>query len=460
MEKVNLFDHQIKGAEFLKKTKRALLADEMGLGKSRQAIVAAITTSLKTLVVCPASLKINWQREILIVNPEAKIHILNGEEIPYNAEWLVVNYDTLEKHLAKIQAIGYQCVILDEAHYIKNTSSKRTKIATKLCLEADQVYMLTGTPLLNRPIELFSLLRALRHPLGQNWIYYIRRYCHAWQRRNPYTGRSFWDASGASNIPELHQRISGVMLRREKKNVLNLPEKIRSDIYIELDDEWRKKYETAWDSYLAFLEENPPENMDSIIQARHLVELQKMKQVCSLSKVGQIVEDIKNIVEEQGEKVVVFTQYKETLNQIRSAFSRKRIYKVVTLSGEDNQTARQEAIDSFQNDPATKIFIGNIKAAGVGITLNSANKVLFADLEWTPALHAQAEDRCHRIGQGNMVNVYYYIAKDTLEEDVIELLEIKEKVIAHIIEGSKIKGKQGRNMIEELAKRLGNKRIS
>ena len=196
MKHPELFQHQIEGIEFLKKTKKALLADEMGMGKTRQAIVAARTSSQKTLVVCPASLKINWQREILMVIPEASVYIADGEPYyPAETEWYIVNYDTLEKHWESILGFGFETIILDEAHYIKNTSSKRTKLATKLCGMAEQVYMLTGTPLLNRPLELFSLLRALQHPLGINWMTYIRRYCAAWQRRNPYTGRSFWDAS-------------------------------------------------------------------------------------------------------------------------------------------------------------------------------------------------------------------------------------------------------------------------
>ena len=451
---MELYNHQIEGIKFLKEKKRAILADSMGLGKSRVAIVAAGETENKrTLVVCPASLKINWEREVHMVYPEDEVGIWGTDEMMTTMEqsvWHVVNYDQLEKHIEKIDGFKYGTIIFDEAHYAKNTKSKRSKIALALSKKAENVYLLTGTPIMNRPIELYNLLRMIRHPLGDNWVTYIRRYCGAWQRTNKYTGGKFWDVSGATHLDELKERMRGVFLRREKKGTVDLPEKVISNVTLELTPEQQKTYDTAWDSYIEFLENNPldeEKDIDNIIRARHLVEIQKLKQVCSLAKVGRIVESVENAVE-SGEQVVVFTQYTETLERIKEGLKKAKI-ATESISGSDNGETRQRHVDSFQAG-RIKVLVGNIKAMGVGITLTASSHVIFADMVWCPGDHEQAEDRCHRIGQNSMVNVYYYIIKDTLEEDILELLSRKTKIIKHILEGEKAKDV---NIAKEVIKR-------
>lgn len=448
-----LFKHQEVGIAFLKTKKKAILADEMGLGKTRQAIVAAGEEGTKgTLVVCPASLKLNWRKEILMVYPEDETVVLGQAPIPKDKiPWLIINYDILEKYLDELIEHPFDTLILDEGHYIKNTKSKRTKIALKLASKAKRVYVLTGTPVSNRPLELFPILKAIEHPLGDNWMVYIRRYCNAFRRANPYTGMSFWDASGASNIPELRRKVGDAMLRREKKDILDLPEKMISTIPLGLDPDWQKKYDNAWNDYFDFLIEHPPENLDNILQAQHLVELQKLKQVCSLAKVDRVVEDALDILE--SEPVVIFTQYTETLQRIAEGIKKGK-HKVVTLAGENNSKEREQAVEDFQ---AGKVdaFVANIKAGGVGITLTRASKVLFADLEWSPTVHAQAEDRLHRIGQTGLVNAYYYIAKGTVEEDIQDLLAIKDEIIRKIVAGERTAG--AKNIIGQVAQRSYSK---
>lgn len=183
--------------------------------------------------------------------------------------------------------------------------------------------------------------------------------------------------------------------------------------------------------------ENDPDGVDmrKIINAqmtRHLIELGKLKQITSQGKLDRVVEDIADIVE-QGEKVLVFTQYTETVRQIKERLQAKKI-KSVSLTGSDDMQARTKAVDEIQQG-ATPVFIGNIKAAGVGLTLTAANTVLFADMEWTPALNQQAEDRAHRIGQHKQVNVHYYIAEKTVDEDIAELLGVKQQIIDKILSG-------------------------
>lgn len=433
----NLFEHQKVGIAFLETTKKAILADEPGLGKTRQAIIAAGNTSKGTLIMCPSSVKLNWKKEIQMVYPGDNVVVFPDEEVGESSAWYVINYDILEKYnetIFHMIADGYiDTLIMDEAHYIKGSKAKRSKLALKISKGMNQVYELTGTPIMNRPIELFNLLAAIDHPIAKSWYWYAMRYCGAW-RQTLKDGRSFLNVNGATHIPELRESIKDAFLRREKKEVLDLPEKIISHIPIEMSDQWRKKYDGAFDDYLEFLKENPPENMDNIMLAKHLVEIQKMKQVCSQSKIDRIVEDVKDLVD-SGEKVVIFTSYKKTLEILDEELHE---LGVVTLSGVNTAQERDQAVTTFQiKDYQVNVFIGNIEAAGIGITLTASTKVIFADLDWTPAIHEQAEDRCHRIGQAGTVNVYYYIAKDTIEDDIVEMLEEKKKIIKEIMDGTK-----------------------
>lgn len=480
-----LFEHQKSGIEFLKKTKKCILADEMGLGKTRQAIIAAGEEAKGgVIVVCPASLKINWKREILSVYADATVEIITSESYSgVHAGWNIINYDILEKQLDLIEQLiegGAKTLILDEAHYIKGKSIRATaivggKIKKKasgtqvmfdgIAKKMERVYCLTGTPLMNRPIELFNLLRAIGHDLGSVRAYFAKRYCGAYLktiiRRAPLPTIRYLDESGATNLPELARLIQPVMIRRKKKEVLDLPPKIVSIMECELTNEWQKTYDNAWEDYLRFLAEHPDEtrDMEGILTARHLVEVGKLKQVCSRSKIDRMVSDIRNAIE-QGQKVIVFSQYTETIRQMKEALKEKSpgndpIFPV-TLTGEDDMNERQKAIDAFQNEETVKVFIANIKAGGVGITLTEASIVMFADMEWSPEIHSQAEDRAHRIGQGGTVNVYYYIVNDTIEEDIVRILNEKKDVMNQILEGKK-PSKKSESMQEAFLKLMAKK---
>lgn len=488
---MELFEHQKKGIEFLKSAKKAILADEMGLGKTRQAIIAAGETALGVLVVCPASLKINWRREIKMVYPDQRVEIVNTTDViarPQEVKWFVINYDILEKKMEYIDFLIEQkiidCLILDEAHYIKGKSVRAAAVVggfikkdtgrikmPGIASKMSQVYALTGTPLLNRPIELFNLLKAINHPLGNNRTKFGKRYCGAFMQM-VYTKRGmirFMNEQGAENLDELRTLMEESLLRRKKKEVLDLPEKLISVVECDLSADWQKKYDRAWEAYLEFLRENPiPEkNLDNIIMARHLVEIQKLKQVCSQSKIDRMTFDIERAID-GGEKVIVFSQYTETIRQIEEAVSKLKFdtgkdtfgkptmkaVKSVVLTGDLKMDKRQDAVDDFQNNDEVKVFIANIKAGGVGLTLTKATIVMFADMDWSPEIHRQAEDRTHRIGQNEMVNVYYYVATGTVEEDIIEILNSKKSVMDQILEGRDIE--QG-SMQEAFLKRLKEK---
>ena len=456
-----LFQHQKEGIDFLKKTGRAIIADEMGLGKTRQAVIAASETAGtgSILVVCPASLKINWQREIKAVYPaDSIITIRTGKDEILETRWIIVNYDLLPKHLEKVLELIEEGVIkvgiADEAHYIKGKTTIRAKATLEVLTKVESVYLLTGTPVMNRPIELFNMLTAVRHPLSKSRTLYGKKYCGAQLKclvrdivankrffvdpRNSYPFRTkpdrykvmiFNDEGGATHLDDLRREISPIFLRRTKKEVLDLPEKIISVEVCEIDDKWRRVYDTAWDSYVDWIENNPSEsrNVDNILSAQALVEIMKLKQVCAQSKVDRIVEDIQNAIEQE-QKVIVFTQFTEMVQLISSGVGKG----CVTLTGADDMNERQKAVDAFQTDDDTKVIICNIKAGGVGINLTAASIVMFADMDWSPEVHAQAEDRAHRIGQEGTVSVYYYVVKDTIEEDIVAVLGQKRGIINQI----------------------------
>lgn len=472
-----ILPHQREGIEFLKKIKRGILADEMGLGKTRQAIVSCIEDGAKNiLVICTASIKINWEREIKMIYPQATTFVIQSgpEQELEEKEWTIVNYDILPKYqnqILKLISEGkLDTVIVDEAHYIKGKKTIRAVKTLDIASRINRVYVMTGTPIMNRPVELFNLLRAIKHPLGRNRTFFSKRYCGGHFRviakKNGGIIR-FWEEKGATNLVELKNMIEGVMLRRLKKEVTNLPDKIISIQICELDRAWKRKYDTTWDEYIDWISSNPEgKDIENILDAQHLVEITKLKQVCSLAKVDRIVSDIRSAVE-QGEKVIVFSQYTNTIKLIAeklgeekraSAYGDKQDkVKCVTLTGSNTQTERQKSVDAFQNDEDTKVFIANIIAGGVGINLTKASIVMFADMEWSPELHAQAIDRAHRIGQTGTVNVYYYVLADTIEEDIVDILSTKKSIIQTIVDGKESDGIEESSMAGQFLKRLKEK---
>jgi SWI/SNF-related matrix-associated actin-dependent regulator 1 of chromatin subfamily A len=227
-----LFPHQIEGVAFLLGRRRAILADDMGLGKTRQAIVSLrhLAPGGPRLVVCPASVKRNWAREIELVASNSSVLVIEGgAPITPTAEWVIVNYDIIGRHMDNLRRVPWAALVFDEAHYLKNHTSARSKLARQLAVDAAAnathtlaVQLLTGTPLTSRPRDLFVLLQLVGHPLGRSFLAFARRYCAAEK------GEYGWKTGGASNIEELTVQLHGVMLRRSKDDVLTLPPKLRT----------------------------------------------------------------------------------------------------------------------------------------------------------------------------------------------------------------------------------------
>jgi SWI/SNF-related matrix-associated actin-dependent regulator 1 of chromatin subfamily A len=423
-----LYPHQADGVAFLISKGRAILGDDMGLGKTRQAIVAMQVAAPDgmILVVCPASLKLNWRREIRMVDPGAKIEVLGvmaGEQP--DPRWVIVNYDLLARNAERLHDIPWSGVILDEAHFIKNNSQRTSHCLKLLGVSKDaraaltgpkQVYLLTGTPVTNRPRDLFNLLRCVGHPSAWSFLSFAKRYCDA------YKNDFGWVTTGASNLDELNLLLKEVMLRRKKDEVLDLPPKIRSWVPISVEGAAAlRNAETSFAQWFAESEAARPNDKD------FLARLNKVRVALHKAKHRAVEERIRDVIATD-RKVIVFTAFTEGLKKHKAVFSGE----CVTISGSDSAEQRMEAVDRFQNDPEIRVAVCNIIAGGVGITLTAATHVIFQDLDWVPANHHQAEDRAYRLGQTDRVTVEYMLADGTLDMLIADLLEAKMRLIATI----------------------------
>ncbi len=421
-----LLSHQIEAVEKLVKTKRFILADDMGLGKTTSTIVAALETEAKKiLIICPASLKINWQREI--ENYTDRSTYICGSKRYEDADFVIVNYDILknfhdpkDRDNSRVLKSNFDLVIIDEAHYIQNKTAQRTKLINDFVKGVDRLWLLTGTPMTSRPMNYYNLLELIESPVAANWMAYVIRYCEGYQFK--VGNRKVWNVMGASNLEELRDRTSRQVLRRLKTDVLDLPDKIITPVYLRLKS---KEYEELMGEYFEWYEKNPDESSSLTVQ---FTKLTKVRQIIANEKIRSTIELVENILE-QDKKVIVFTNFTDSLNKIYEHFGKKAVY----LDGSCSPAKRQNAVDEFQNNDKIKVFVGNLKAAGVGITLTSAEAVVMNDLSFVPSDHAQAEDRSYRYGQKSNVSVYYPIFENTIEGVIYDILNKKKNIFETVM---------------------------
>jgi SWI/SNF-related matrix-associated actin-dependent regulator 1 of chromatin subfamily A len=420
-------EHQKEAIQKLVENKKFILADDMGLGKTTSTIIAALETGAKKiLIICPATLKINWKREIENYS-DRSIFISEGKSFSTDHDFVIINYDILKNfHDTKnkkdtiIQKAKFDLVIIDEAHYIKNAQAQRTKLINDIVKNVDRLWLLTGTPMTSRPIDYYNLLSLSDSPVAKNWMAYVIRYCAGYQFK--VGNRKIWNIMGASNLDELRERTSSTILRRLKEDVLDLPEKIITPVYLKLKS---KEYEEVMGEYYNWYEKNPEESKSLTVQ---FTKLTKVRQIIANEKISQTIEIAENIIE-QDKKVIIFCNFTESLNKIVEHFGKA----AVKVDGSMSKPERQNSVDQFQENPKIKVFVGNIKAAGVGLTLTSAEAVIMNDLSFLPSDHAQAEDRAYRIGQKNNVLVYYPIYENTIEGVIYDILNNKKQVIATVM---------------------------
>lgn len=440
--------YQKAGIAYLMGKTSTLVGDEMGLGKTIQAIglINADPSIRRVLVICPASLKLNWFRELQkwLVEPRTIAILQRGQSIP-QADIAIVNYDIIGKLRAIIDSVDWDLMICDESHYLKNPKAARTKQVLGQGREgfapiaAKRRVFLTGTPVLNRPIELWSIVHALDpHGLGRSFMRFTMRYCAAHQNRFG------WDFSGASNLDELQDRLrSSIMIRRLKRDVLTeLPAKRRQLVPIEASGALGKvsyAMDVAFtkseaeiarlqaDAELAKAESETAYKVavNSLRNRQRAAfqELSKLRHELALSKVPAVTEHVQELLETV-EKVVVFCHHRDVAAQLASGGA-----GVVLVHGDMPIAERQAAVDRFQTDPTCRLFVGTIMAAGVGLTLTAASTVVFAELDWVPGNVSQAEDRCHRIGQRDTVLVQHLVVDGSLDARLAQTLVDKQAVL-------------------------------
>jgi len=449
------YEYQKLTVEFaINSNGRALLALDLGTGKTFCSLAyVAHTKKAKTLVVCPSSMKYTWKNETekwtklkgFVVESKGKLSL---EEYQAN-DVLIINYEILKKNFELLSSVMIDCLIIDESQYCKNNTAMRTKLVKALSRKIPSALLLSGTPILNRPIELFSQLNIIDPITWNNYYSYAKKYCGAWQ--------SPWglDVSGASNLEELRQRINKYVIRIKKEDVLkDLPEKNFVNIPIRIDKESQKNYNLVENSFIEYLKEvkdKTDKEINKTLQAEKLAKLNELRQISTIGKQSVATEIIENIVE-SGQKVVVFCSYNAPLLELQKKLKEKAVMIIGSTSAQD----RMVAIDAFQKDDKIKVFLGGMLSANTGITLTAAQNVLFLNYDWTPANMSQCTARIDRIGQeAKNINIYQIIAMDTIDQKIEELLKGKKEIIGELIDGEVVGGKKENSVINNLINLYG-----
>jgi SNF2 family DNA or RNA helicase len=439
--------HQKEAIEKLLANDKFILADDMGLGKTTSAVIAALESGAKKiLIVCPATLKINWEREIKNYT-DRRILLIEGRKWGSTFDFYIINYDILKNfHTTEksedseayqlIANNGFDLAIVDEAHYISNATAQRTKILNDILGTIPKVWLLTGTPMTSRPINYYNLLKIVESPLALNWQSYVFRYCAGYQFR--VGNRKVWNTSGASNLDELREKTKNLVLRRMKTDILDLPEKIITPVYLELQS---KFYDNELEDFIRISSENKQKESISVTLNR----LMNIRQLIAVEKVPYTCELIDKFIE-QNKKVIVFTNFTSSLDLLHEKYKKNS----VVLDGRMSKEKRQESVDKFQTNDKIKVFISNIIAGGVGITLTAAEGVIMNDLSFVPAHHSQAEDRAYRHGQTKSVLVYYPVFENTIEIQVYNILQKKKNIIDQVMGD----GEYGDTFASELLKNI------
>jgi SWI/SNF-related matrix-associated actin-dependent regulator 1 of chromatin subfamily A len=439
--KGKLYEYQKIGVEFLVASGgRAIIADSPGCGKSAQAIAYAKHTKFKrVLIVSPASVKFAWKSEIEKWTNMSSVIIDSNTDISKidpDINFWIINYDLLKKHFKQLSKTRFCSVFGDECQYIKSTSTLRTKAFRALSRDIKSVVLLSGTPLLSRPAELFSLLNIIDPKTWSDWYGYARRFCAMKQTR--------WglDTSGASNIGELHEKIKRYFIRRDKSQVLKeLPPKNFIDIPVKLDRSIEKEYREVAEDLAKYLRDNmgmKKADVSKSMSAEKLVQLNLLRKLCAQGKIN-VAKELATSITDSGEKVLIFSSFIEPLKTLKEFFKEE----AVMISGETPVQERGEIVKAFQTNKNIKIFLGGYKSAGTGITLTAAQNFIGIDYPWNPADLQQSHDRLHRPSQtASNVNIYQLVTIDTIDEDMKGILDTKQGIFDQVIEGKKNKNSE------------------
>ena len=497
-------NHQKTAVKFLLSRKKCILADDMGIGKSLELSVAAIEGNFDSvLIICPASIKTNWKKELSWYVPEKDITIIEGiqgknkselelmlgygvgksgkkvselqEEAKERGKWqdnrfVIVNFDILDefyqipvtrskeniqKAYENSPMLQYikdkkSLIIIDEAHRLSNSTSIRYKVIRDLIKrgEPHSIYAATGTPITNNPRNLYCVLQFLNDPITDDYNYYMERYCGAfkvpakgekekwtniWHQRGCNgdlkqfirdNAKMIQVATDGTNLDELKERISHMYLRRTKEDFNDIVEKTIHEVFYDLSYTQQCEYDKLWEEYEeAKLNEDPEKELN-----KELLEGGLYRKYLSNQMVPNTISMTDDFIE-NNEKVVIACCYDEELYTLREYFGEK----CVIYNGKMSLKEKDEAVRKFMNDDDTKIFIGNINAAGVGITLTSATKLIFNNISFVPGDNQQMCDRIHRLNQTKPVDIYYQLFRGTQYEKMWNIVLKKELMINQVI---------------------------
>ena len=443
---IEYYPHQIDGIRELARRKSFLLADDMGLGKSLEALtvfgIDVYREWAKTcLIVAPVTLKGNWADEIEKFSTFPAI-VLEGTPKKRNEQLLeflqiegpkilIVNYEQVSAHQDFLDKVGFDVAIFDEAHYLKNPKAKRTKSC--LSVYSRRSFMLTGTPMLNHVNELWSILHRIDPAAYPSYWKFVNRYA-------VFGGYQDKQIVGVKNEKELTERLQNIMLRRLKKDVLNLKEPQYIERRVDLTPEQRKLYDDVVNEMR--LERYDADDPDDIENA--LTKFLRLKQICGTtfpftgtdvsSKLDLAIEDAQELLE-NGHRVIVFTQFRDIIECYAERMKKSGV-PVFQLHGDVKKEERQPIVKEWGLTATPGVIICGLQVAGVGLNMTASRHLQFIDKLFVPGLNRQAVDRAHRIGQDETqpVQVFEYICRNTIENRVNQILRVKSKLFGEIVE--------------------------
>lgn len=427
---LSLRPFQKAGVAYAIKNGKTFIGDDVGLGKTVQAIASVVAKdAFPSLIVCPKAVKLNWRNEIRRWTDNS-ISLLNGKSTIGSENFIIINYDILNKHKDSLMSHGFKSIILDESHFIKNSKAQRSKIVVEIGKKIDMKICLTGTAVINRPIELVNQLSFLDKlkDFGGFWGF-AKRYCGAQQTKYG------WDMTGHSNLDELSDILRATCyIRREKRDVApELPELQRSFVPVELKD--MVGYRNALDNIISWMRKNKEDKSISRTEysTMALTKIEGLKQIVAEYKFDSTIEWINNWLEESGRKLVVFANHRNIQQKLMDGLTD---WNPARIHGDDNDDVRESNRTKFWNDDSCKVIVCSLAAGGTGINLQCASDLVFVEFGWHSAIHDQAEGRIHRIGsKAESINTYWLFADDTFDKDIIDLIEDKRGVVDTINKG-------------------------
>lgn len=438
------YPFQLEDIKKMLEDRVVLNGNDMGCGKTFESVVTGESLPMKKLVICPASLRLNWEREIRMVSPDADVTILYNNSEFKASDWTIIGYPSVSKFQKELEAENFQCIFIDEAHYCQAISSagtpdsNRAKSVLRLTATAGWVYPLTGTPKTNRNKNLFNILRIIRHPLAKGqWAYnnYGRQYCDGVK------SNWGWDFEGNSNDAQLNEELKPYMIRHLKREVLPNLKKQRLIIPVKVD---LTEYNIAIAEYLRNRESKEAEQLARLMRARKILATQK---------VGETIDFAKEFITD-GKKIIIVTCFTDVVKMVEKAFAGN----VVKIVGGMSDSQKDAAKTEFQEGSA-QVLVMNIVAGGVGLTLTASYNMIFNDFDFVPGNVSQAEDRICRGGQTAECCMIHYITAlgADVEEDFVDMLTYKSETINNAIDGGNGESIDFRSLVEKSA---GNSRSS